>query len=1058
MALSLIFTGWDQPVLPSVANWLIQHYTAPDGTVDLSPLVMVMPGNRSGRRLLELLVQGVEAASQGPGDRSGRGHASQGHASQGHASPLTQARTASSSLGRVGPRVLIPPSFETLGGLPEHLYSSPIPLAEPTEGLLIRARMLEENGQEALTQLSMCPPPGAPLREWIAVARELERLDTELAAALLTPTDVASRCEALHIPFETPRWEALGLLSEQYQARLEAHNLTDRNAARRKALASGELSSDKVLCLVSLPDLSPLSAAFVRAASSQVLAFVFAPEHLREGFDGVGAFHTGFWAARPIPLEVSGTAQSGHLRQPPVPGTQPGIQPGSAKGVAPHSHHSSSHICIVDRPRDQASAVLQTLESLQGRYSAEQITIGLADEELTSLVERALDLAGLPARPAVGSPLNRAPVFQLLRSIAELLEQPRPDRLAGLMRHPDLEPLCFDALGGKGSRDWITLMDRFSGEFLPQVLPDELLGELEAASTSSVERRAEEQGRQSQGSEAGSAQLKNEHAKNEHFRSELWQPLVLISRAIRSLLPNAQERATLSQWAEFVRQLLRKVYAGRRLKRFEEADSRQIHALQGLIGALNGWDRLRQDDGPGANLLASDALRLLLAELESGVVPSLEDPTALELLGWLELSLDDADVLVVVGFNEGKVPASSSADPFLPDRLRRELGLTDNGRRYARDALFLSQMLACRPHVTLIAGRRGVDGDPLVPSRLLFADSPQVVATRIQTFYQSEPEEAHGPVRLWLPAGAADDPRVPAYEVPPPELSSEVLTKMRVTAFRSWLMCKYRFYLQHILKLEGLNDQGQELDAMQFGTLAHTVLQRFGEGPIRNTSDSQQIHRYLVEVLDDTVRNTFGTGRRPAVELQLRFLRQRLERFAEWQAEQRRQGWQIQAVEQRLTFPYVVDGEPFLIEGQVDRIDVHGDGKHRILDYKTSDRKKNPNQTHLKKGKDGEVEWVDLQLPLYQVMAEGAKLVGPTTSLGYIALASDASASDMLQEARFEAEQLQEARQVASRVIRGIRARDFWPPNYEVSDEQYASLTFEHCVDRHSFRLNVEED
>jgi len=64
----------------------------------------------------------------------------------------------------------------------------------------------------------------------------------------------------------------------------------------------------------------------------------------------------------------------------------------------------------------------------------------------------------------------------------------------------------------------------------------------------------------------------------------------------------------------------------------------------------------------------------------------------------------------------------------------------------------------------------------------------------------------------------------------------------------------------------------------------------------------------------------------------------------------------------------------------------------------------------------------------------------------------------MLQEADWTAEQLAEARQRAVSVIRSLRAGRFWPPNEEISDEQYASLTFEHCVDRTSFRLDVLED
>ena len=91
-----------------------------------------------------------------------------------------------------------------------------------------------------------------------------------------------------------------------------------------------------------------------------------------------------------------------------------------------------------------------------------------------------------------------------------------------------------------------------------------------------------------------------------------------------------------------------------------------------------------------------DAVRLVLRQIEGGNIPPLLDPGAMELLGWLELPLDDAPAVIVTGFNEGCVPASLNADVFLPNQLRRALGIEDNDRRYARDAYALSVLAASR--------------------------------------------------------------------------------------------------------------------------------------------------------------------------------------------------------------------------------------------------------------------------------------------------------------------------------------------------------------------------
>ena len=90
---------------------------------------------------------------------------------------------------------------------------------------------------------------------------------------------------------------------------------------------------------------------------------------------------------------------------------------------------------------------------------------------------------------------------------------------------------------------------------------------------------------------------------------------------------------------------------------------------------------------------------------------------ACPLMGWLELALDDAPVLLLTGMHEGAVPAGGTAHPLLPDTLRRRLGLPDSRRRQARDAFLLRVLLESRPHAHLVVapaggGRRAAAAQP----------------------------------------------------------------------------------------------------------------------------------------------------------------------------------------------------------------------------------------------------------------------------------------------------------------------------------------------------------
>src|SRR5690606_30715604 len=113
------------------------------------------------------------------------------------------------------------------------------------------------------------------------------------------------------------------------------------------------------------------------------------------------------------------------------------------------------------------------------------------------------------------------------------------------------------------------------------------------------------------------------------------------------------------------------------------------------------------------DLSGAGYLRWLLAEIGREPIPPATDPHAVELLGWLELPWDDAPAMIVTGMNEGIVPSSLNSDLFLPNRLRQQLQLDDNDRRFARDAYALTLLAASRDRLTLIVGRVSAKNDPL---------------------------------------------------------------------------------------------------------------------------------------------------------------------------------------------------------------------------------------------------------------------------------------------------------------------------------------------------------
>jgi hypothetical protein len=542
------------------------------------------------------------------------------------------------------------------------------------------------------------------------------------------------------------------------------------------------------------------------------------------------------------------------------------------------------------------------------------------------------------------------------------------------------------------------------------------------------------------------------------------------------LPPDADRLRPLPHWSRPIAEMLTAIYS-RPLHRHDEDDAPLVRVLQLIGDVLREQAQLDGDASAALGVVVphvtfAQAIDLTLSRLVGQAVPDESAGAAVELLGWLELQLDDAPVLIVTGFNEGAVPQSRTGDAFLPDSVRRTLGLADNRRRMARDRMGLEAIIASRPHVTLIAGRHSVQGDPLKPSRLLLLGETPTLAQRIETFYgqHASGDASHtadqAPLLL-VPGGAG------GFFMPPPDGDRPTLAQLRVTAFRDYIACPYRFYLKHVCKLDITEDRVFELDGRTFGTLAHEVLSAFGGSDLAHTTDAGQIADFVSHELDALVSRRFGDNPAAPVVIQREQLRARLRSFAQWQAMQADQGWRITAVETKRQATLNIDGTPFTITGTIDRIDVHEEQGHRIIDYKTSDTPTVPDKMHRKGPRDNK-EWIDLQLPLYHTLvtvgepggahagasAEVGERVGTgksatdsgnitgAMSLGYVQLPKDVQRTGF-DAAPWDRNELGEAMDLAMHIIRAIRAGTFWrPANAPRFDDGLAAICMDQCLNR----------
>ncbi|MFT3830079.1 MAG: PD-(D/E)XK nuclease family protein [Opitutaceae bacterium] len=446
---------------------------------------------------------------------------------------------------------------------------------------------------------------------------------------------------------------------------------------------------------------------------------------------------------------------------------------------------------------------------------------------------------------------------------------------------------------------------------------------------------------------------------------------------------------------------------------------------------------------PGRMLRSGDLCALALQLFGAGRTFADKTPGAVELDGWLELVFRDEPLLLVAGLNDGGAPEAVTGHAFLPESLRERLGLKTNAQRFARDAWQLAALAACRAEagrLELFLGKTSAGGDPLRPSRLLFQCPDTELPARVRWLFRELPPA--GGNLAWQRAWRW---RVPW--VGPP-------ARLRVTGFRDYLACPFRFYLRHRLGMEPVEAAKRELDARDFGTLVHRVLERLGqETAWRDCTDGEALAREFDAALTAVVTARFGEELSLPLVVQVESARQRLAKVARLQAAERAAGWVIDRTEWKLPAGKLVVGG-LELSGTIDRVERHeATGRWRVLDYKTSETAKRPEQAHLRGDRAGAAwlaearvelggkaqRWTDLQLPLYR-WALGELLGARDVEIGYFNLPKAVSETAVAVWPDFNDAWQEAALRCAEAVGAGVKAGRYWPPVEEPENDAFAAL------------------
>ncbi|MFK7850212.1 MAG: PD-(D/E)XK nuclease family protein [Akkermansiaceae bacterium] len=443
-------------------------------------------------------------------------------------------------------------------------------------------------------------------------------------------------------------------------------------------------------------------------------------------------------------------------------------------------------------------------------------------------------------------------------------------------------------------------------------------------------------------------------------------------------------------------------------------------------------------------------LQMLLKELPTPTSQPPED-RVIDIQGWLELLFEPGKELIICGMNDRFVPARSGGEPWLSETIRVKLGIATDSDRHSRDAFLLHAMIKMRESsgsTNLLCGQNSLGGDSYLPSRLLLeVERKKLVPTVKNLFREIEPPEAN---LIWT--------RDWKWQTP----SKETPKTLSVTALRDYLSCPFRFYMKHIVKVSQPEPDRREMNARDFGSVTHEVLEFWGKDPeAKDLDDAAALASYFDSILARSIFRKFGKKPPLSIRIQAKSIRQRLEWFAIEQAEMAKQGWQIIHIERKIN----IEAGAFTIRGMIDRVDQHREtGQLRVIDYKTGKVNKVESEhrqqvsartripSHVlgqvgplqdgvnAKGKPVQFLWKNLQLPLYS-LAERTDHSSENIPIPcYIGLGKTKGDIKLSVWDQFSNEDLDAAKSCMEWIASQIDEPTFWPPSEKVAYDDFAVL------------------
>jgi CRISPR/Cas system-associated exonuclease Cas4 (RecB family) len=231
--------------------------------------------------------------------------------------------------------------------------------------------------------------------------------------------------------------------------------------------------------------------------------------------------------------------------------------------------------------------------------------------------------------------------------------------------------------------------------------------------------------------------------------------------------------------------------------------------------------------------------QLLLRSTERLSVPFEGEPlSGMQIMGFLETRCLDFDNLIVLSFNDDKLPGNPHQHSFIPYSLRKGFGLPVIEHRNAMYSYYFYRLIQRCKHVTLVYDSRSEGmsrGEVSRYATQLKYEATHLSLTEKQAIFNFDSFEIK----------SVDVLKTITIQN---KLESVLTSKtFSPTMLNSYLECRLRFYFRYVEGIRESDEVFEEIDPMIFGRIAHLTMERLYKPFIGKELSADDIRRLIAD-------------------------------------------------------------------------------------------------------------------------------------------------------------------------------------------------------------------